>query len=140
MSKETKKPEVEESTPEVTGAAADWRDAFDHAVRAAREAFNAAAEATTEMLRQGGKLAEQTMTEAQRTMVVTLDEDTFKTLDKMVTAGIHKNRGEAARHLLKRGFEASGDLLARIDKVEAQIDELRTKMREIPLEGPDSDD
>ena len=135
MSKEKEKPEVEETKTEATSPAADWRDAVDHAVKAAREAFNAAADATTEMLRQGGKLAEHTMTEAQRTIVVTLDEDTFQTLDKMVAAGVHKSRPEAIRYLLKRGLDASGDLLARIDKVEAQIDELRTKMREIPLEG-----
>lgn len=135
MSKEKEKPEVEEIPTEAASPAADWRDAVDHAVKAAREAFNAAAEATTEMLRQGGKLAEQTMTEAQRTMVVTLDESTFQTLDKMVAAGVHKSRPEAVRYLLKRGMDASGDLLGRINKVEAQIDELRTKMREIPLEG-----
>ena len=140
MSKEKEQPEVKESTPPAAGPAGDWRDAFDHAVKAAREAFNAAAEATTEMLRQGGKLAEQTVTEAQRTLVVTLDEETFQTLEKMVAAGVQKNRAEAIRFLLKRGLDASGDLLARIDKVEAQIDELRSKMREIPLEGPDSDD
>jgi Arc/MetJ-type ribon-helix-helix transcriptional regulator len=128
--------DVEEKTPEVTEAA-DWREGFEHAVKAAREAFNAAAEATTEILRQGGKLAEQTMGEAQRTVVVTLDEETFKALDKMVAAGVTKNRAEAVRHLLGLGLKASGDLLSRIDKVEAQIEELRSKMREIPLEGAD---
>jgi Arc/MetJ-type ribon-helix-helix transcriptional regulator len=129
--------DVEEKAPEVTDATADWREAFEHAAKAAREAFTAAAEATTEMLRQGGKLAEQTMSEAQRTVVVTLDEETFKSLDKMVAAGVAKSRAEAVRHLLGLGLKASGDLLSRIDKVEAQIEELRAKMREIPLEGAD---
>jgi len=49
------KAEVVEKTP--VNAGADWKEAFEHAVKAAREAFNAAAEATAEMLRQGGKLA-----------------------------------------------------------------------------------
>ena len=134
MTQETREPEVVESTPEES-AAADWKEAFEHAVKAAKEAFNAAAEATAEMLRQGSKLAEQTMSEAQRTIVVTLDEETIKALDKMVLAGVHKSRSEAIRHLLRQGVKASGDLLARIDQVEAQIEELRSRMRDIPLEG-----
>lgn len=138
MSQETKN--QENDAPEVTNASADWREAFDHASKAARAAFNAAAEATAEMLRQGGKLAEQTVSEAHRTLVVTLDEETFQALDKMVSAGIHKSRGEAARHLLQQGMKASGDLLARIDKVESKIDALRAQMREIPLEGADADE
>lgn len=138
MSKETKN--EEKDAPEVSDASADWKEAFDHAAKAARAAFNAAAEATAEMLRQGGKLAEQTVSEAHRTLVVTLDEETYQALDKMVSAGIHKNRSDAARHLLQRGMKASGDLLARIDKVEAKIDDLRAKMREIPLEGADADE
>lgn len=128
--------DVEEGAPEVTEAG-DWRDGFEHAIKAAREAFSAAAEATTEVLRHGGKLAEQTMSEAQRTVVVTLDEETFTALGKMVAAGLHKSRAEAVRHLLAVGIRASGDLLSRIDKVESQIEELRAKMREIPLEGTD---
>ncbi len=139
MNKETQEPEVVESTPAEATAAADWRDAFEHAVKATREAFNAAAEATAEVLRQGGKLAEQTMGEAQRTVVVTLDGETVQALDKIVSAGVHKSRADAIRHLLRQGLKASGDLLARIDQVESQIDELRNKMREIPLEGPESE-
>ena len=92
MSKETKN--QEKDAPEVIEASADWKEAFDHAAKAARAAFNAAAEATAEMLRQGGKLAEQTVSEAHRTIVVTLDEETYQALDKMVSAGIHKNRGD----------------------------------------------
>ncbi len=135
MSK-NKQSDVEERAPEVSEVT-DWRDGFEHAIKAAREAFSAAAEATTEVLRHGGKLAEQTMSEAQRTIVVTLDDETFKALDKMVMAGVHKSRAEAVRHLLGLGMKASGDLLSRIDKVEAEIEQLRTKMREIPLEGAD---
>lgn len=127
--------EVVEKTP--ANAGADWKEAFEHAVKAAREAFNAAAEATAEMLRQGGKLAEHTVGEAQRTMVVALDEQTLQTLDKMVAAGLYKTRGEALRYLIQRGIESSGDLMARIEQVESQINELRAKMREIPLEGAD---
>lgn len=127
--------EVTEPTAKEPALKADWQDAFDHAVKAAREAFNAAAEATAEILRQGGKLAEQTMDEAQRTIVVTLEEDTIKALDKMVAAGVYKTRAEAIRGLIREGLRVSGDLLARIDEVESQIAELRAKMREIPTEG-----
>ena len=74
------------------------------------------------------------MDEAQRTIVVTLDESTVKSLDKMVAAGVYKTRAEAIRALVRQGLDVSGDLLARIDQVEAQISDLRTKMRDIPLE------
>jgi Arc/MetJ-type ribon-helix-helix transcriptional regulator len=134
MTSEQHEPEVTESSPNEMTAKADWQDAFDHAVKAAREAFNAAAEATAEILRQGGKLAEQTVDEAQRTIVVTLGEETIKSLDKMVAAGVYKTRAEAIRALIHQGLDASGDLLARIDQVESQIADLRAKMREIPLE------
>jgi Arc/MetJ-type ribon-helix-helix transcriptional regulator len=135
MTSEQHEPEVTESSPKETAAKADWQEAFDHAVKAAREAFNAAAEATAEILRQGGKLAEQTVDEAQRTIVITLGEGTIKSLDKMVAAGVYKTRAEAIRALIHQGLEVSGDLLARIDQVESQIEDLRAKMREIPLEG-----
>lgn len=134
MTKETQEPEVTEPSPKESGVRTEWQEAFEHAVKAAREAFNAAAEATSEILRQGGKLAEQTMDEAQRTIVITLEEETIKSLDKMVTAGLYKTRAEAIRALIRQGLNVSGDLLARIDQVEAQITELRTKMRDIPLE------
>jgi Arc/MetJ-type ribon-helix-helix transcriptional regulator len=135
MTNEKPEQEVTEPTPKETTARADWQAAFDHAMKAAREAFNAAAEAAGEILRQGGKLAEQTMDEAQRTLVVTLDDETVKALDKMVAAGVYKTRAEAIRGLTREGLRVSGDLLARIDEVEAQIADLRAKMREIPLEG-----
>lgn len=133
---------TKENDPEVVEApeadvAADWREAFEHAIKAAREVFNASAAATTQLFRQGGKLAEQTVSEAQRTILVTLDEETLNVLDKMVTAGVHKSRSEAIRHLIGQGMKASGDLLARIDKVEGEIEALRSKMRNIPLEGDD---
>jgi Arc/MetJ-type ribon-helix-helix transcriptional regulator len=134
MTKDTGEPKAVESTPEKASFHSDWEVAFEEAVKAAREAFNASAAATAELLRHGGKLVGQTMGEAQRTLVITLDEETISSLDKMVSAGVHKNRGDAIRFLLNRGMEASGDLLARIDKVEKRIDALRTKMREIPLE------
>jgi len=134
MPKEKEKPEVEEATTEESYASSEWKEAFEHAVKATREAFSAAAEATAELLHQGGKLAEQTMGEAQRTLIVSVDADITTVLDKMVAAGVHKNRGDAVRHLLKQGITASGDVIARIDKVQTQIDELRDKMREIPLE------
>ena len=134
MSEKNDKPEVVETEPQEQ-AATDWREAFDHAVNAAREAFSAAAEATAEVLRQGSKLADQTLTEAQRTVVVTLDAETITALDKLVSAGMHKNRAEAIRHLLRQGVQASGDVLARIDQVEAEIENLRKKMRDIPIEG-----
>jgi len=135
MTKKVREPEIVEETPAEDSPAADWKDAFEHAVKAAREAFNAAAEATAEMLRQGGKLAEQTVGEAQRTIVVTLDEEMIETLDKMVSAGVHKSRTDAIRYLLRQGIKTSGDLLARINQVETQIEDLRAKMRDIPLEN-----
>lgn len=134
MTDEKREPEVSEPTPRESTARTEWQEAFDHAIKAAREAFSAAAEATSEILRQGGKLAEQTVDEAQRTVVVTLDEGTIKSLDKMVAANVYKTRAEAIRSLIHQGLEVSGDLLARIDQVEGQIAELRAKMREIPLE------
>jgi len=139
MTQEVHEPEVVEPTP-ASGAAADWREAFEHAVNAAREAFNATAKTTTEMVRQSGKLAGQSISEAQRTIVVSLDEETIEALDKMVSAGVHKSRAEAIRHLLRQGVKASGDLLARIDQVEQQIKELRSRMREIPIEGTEAED
>ncbi|MBC8446037.1 MAG: hypothetical protein H8D74_02435 [Chloroflexi bacterium] len=135
MTKDTGEPKTVESTAEKAPCHSDWEVAFEEAVKAAREAFGASAAATAELLRHGGKLVGQTMGEAQRTLVITLDEETISSLDKMVSAGVHKNRGGAIRFLLNRGMEASGDLLARINKVEKQIEALRTKMREIPLEG-----
>ncbi len=135
MTKKKEKVKVEEVTAEEECyASSEWKEAFEHAVKATREAFTAAAEATAELLHQGGKLAEQTMGEAQRTLIVSVDADITNVLDKMVAAGVHQNRGDAVRHLLKQGITASGDVIARIDKVQTQIDELRDKMREIPLE------
>jgi Arc/MetJ-type ribon-helix-helix transcriptional regulator len=134
MTNEKREPEVTEPTPKESAARTEWQEAFDHAIKAAREAFSAAAEATSEILRQGGKLAEQTVDEAQRTVVVTLDDGTIRSLDKMVAANVYKTRAEAIRALIHQGLEMSGDLLARIDQVEGQIAELRAKMREIPLE------
>ena len=129
--------EVADKTVNEGTASADWRDAFEHAIKAAKEAFNAATEATAEVLRQGGKLAEQTVEEAHRTVVVSLDEEIAEAVSKMVAAGIFKSRSAAIRHLIKKGINASGDLLAKIDKVEGQIEELRAKMREIPIEDAD---
>jgi Arc/MetJ-type ribon-helix-helix transcriptional regulator len=137
MSQETGVPEVVERTPIEAGAAADWNEALEHAIKAAREAFNASAVAASEVLRQGGKLVGRTVGDAQRTVCVTLDKEALETLDKMVSAGIQKSRADAVRYLLRRGLQASGDLLAKIDKVEQEIQGLREKMREIPLEGGD---
>jgi Arc/MetJ-type ribon-helix-helix transcriptional regulator len=134
MSEETRETKVEQPGLSPT----DWREAFEHAAKAAREAFSAAADATAEMLRQGTRLAEQTVTEAHRTVVVTLDSKTVEIVDKLVAAGVHKSRQEAIRHLIQQGLKASGDLLARIDKVEAEIDALRSKMRGIPIEGEET--
>lgn len=134
MTKEEQEKIVEDMTQEDKGTT-DWREAFDHASKAAREAFNAAAEATAEVLRQGSKMAEQTLTDAHRTFFITLDDETAKAVEKMVSAGLYKSRAEATKQLIRLGIKASGDVLARIDKVEAQIEELRSKMREIPIAG-----
>lgn len=127
--------EVEAARSEVM---ADLREAFDHALKAAREAFNASASVTGELLRQGGKLAEQRMDEAQRTLVITLDGEMHDAIGKLVTAGVFKTRSEAVQFLLAQGLGAAGDLVSKVDKVEADIEGLRAKMREIPLEGAEA--
>lgn len=126
-------PEVVEGTP----SQVDWNEALEQAVRATREALKASAVAAGQALRQGGKLVGQAAADVQRTIVVTVDEQMLKAVDNLVLAGVHKNRASAIRYLLRQGLKASGDLLAKIDKVEQEISELREKMREIPLEGED---
>lgn len=126
-------PEVVEGTP----SQVDWNEALEQAVRATREALKASAVAAGQALRQGGKLVGQAAGDVQRTIVVTVDEQMLKAVDNLVLAGVHKNRADAIRYLLCQGLKASGDLLAKIEKVEQEISELRQKMREIPLEGED---
>lgn len=126
-------PEVVEGTP----SQVDWNEALEQAVRATREALKASAVAAGQALRQGGKLVGQAAGDVQRTIVVTVDEQMLKAVDNLVLAGVHKNRADAIRYLLRQGLKASGDLLAKIEKVEQEISELRQKMREIPLEGED---
>lgn len=126
-------PEVVEGTP----SQVDWNEALEQAVRATREALKASAVAAGRALRQGGKLVGQAAGDVQRTIVVTVDEQMLKAVDNLVLAGVHKNRADAIRYLLRQGLKASGDLLTKIEKVEQEISELRQKMREIPLEGED---
>lgn len=128
------------SMPEVvegTASQVDWNEALEQAVRATREALKASAVAAGQALRQGGKLVGQAAGDVQRTIVVTVDEQMLKAVDNLVLAGVHKNRADAIRYLLRQGLKASGDLVAKIEKVEQEISELRQKMREIPLEGED---
>ena len=40
----------DKDAPEVTDASVDWKEAFDHAAKAARAAFNAAAEENRELI------------------------------------------------------------------------------------------
>jgi Arc/MetJ-type ribon-helix-helix transcriptional regulator len=126
-------PEVVEGTP----SQVDWNEALEQAVRATRDALKASAVAAGQALRQGGKLVGQAAGDVQRTIVVTVDEQMLKAVDNLVLAGVHKNRADAIRYLLRQGLKASGDLVAKIEKVEQEISELRQKMREIPLEGED---
>ena len=123
----------ENRTPEQT----EWREAFENAIAAAREAFVAGAEAAGKAIKEGSKIAEKTVEDAQRTVVISLENDTIAQVDKMVKAGTHKTRSDALRHLISLGIKTSEDLFSRTDEVEAQVTKLKDQFKETVVGTPE---
>jgi len=58
-------------------------------------------------------------------LVVRVDKETLSKLDLLVAGGVCKSRVAAAEYLLDQGVERSEAMLARINEVKGQIDDIK---------------
>ena len=58
-------------------------------------------------------------------LVVRVDKEMLAKLDLLVAGGVCKSRVEAAQYLLNQGLQSSEAMLARVQGVKGQIDEIK---------------
>lgn len=72
---------------------------------------------------------ERAMTGRGFPLMVRVDDDILKRIDRLVEAGIFKNRSESAAFLIGEGIKAQATLFERIESKIQEIDRLREELR-----------
>ena len=75
------------------------------------------------------KAVERAMNMKDTTVVTRLNDDASEKLDLLVQAGVFKNRVEASAFLIEEGIKAQAPLFQRIQDKMAEIEKLRSEMR-----------
>ncbi len=64
-------------------------------------------------------------------VVMKLDPETLAVLDKVVAAGLAKNRGDAVQKFMDYGLEFRKDIIEKINLTEAEISHLKEQIQTI---------
>ena len=75
------------------------------------------------------KAVERAMNVKDTTVVTRLNDEASEKLDLLVQAGVFKNRVEASAFLIEEGIKAQAPLFQRIQDKMAEIEKLRSEMR-----------
>jgi Arc/MetJ-type ribon-helix-helix transcriptional regulator len=77
----------------------------------------------------------ETIQARMNAITVQVDDETQQKIDSLVEAGIFKNRSESAAYLIHEGIRARAEVFAAIDDRLAEIDRMRTQLRELISES-----
>jgi Arc/MetJ-type ribon-helix-helix transcriptional regulator len=72
-------------------------------------------------------------------ITVQVDDETQEKIDHLVEAGIFKNRSESAAYLIHEGIKARAEVFAAIDDRLAEIERMRSKLRDLLSEPHEPD-
>jgi Arc/MetJ-type ribon-helix-helix transcriptional regulator len=64
-------------------------------------------------------------------ITVQVDDETQEKIDSLVEAGIFKNRSESAAYLIHEGIRARSEVFAAIDARLAEIERMRSQLRDL---------
>ena len=98
------------------------KDTIEEIASTLRDLFNRVPETVN-------KAVERAINVKDTTVLLRMSDESSDRLDKLVAAGVFKNRMEAASFLLEEGIKAQAPLFQRIqDKLE-EIERIRTELR-----------
>lgn len=98
------------------------KDTIEEITSTLRDLFNRVPETVN-------KAVERAINVKDTTVLVRMSDESSDKLDRLVAAGVFKNRMEAAAFLLEEGIKAQAPLFQRIqDKLE-EIERIRTELR-----------
>ena len=98
------------------------RDTIEEITATLRDLFNRVPETVN-------KAVERAINVKDTTVLTRMSDEASDKLDKLVAAGVFKNRMEAASFLLEEGIKAQAPLFQRIQDKLAEIERIRTELR-----------
>ena len=98
------------------------KDTIEEITSTLRDLFNRVPETVN-------KAVERAINVKDTTVLVRLSDEAADKLDKLVAAGVFKNRMEAASFLLEEGMKAQAPLFQRIQDKLSEIERIRTELR-----------
>ncbi len=98
------------------------KDTIEEITSTLRDLFNRVPETVN-------KAVERAINVKDTTVLVRLSDEAADKLDKLVAAGVFKNRMEAASFLLEEGIKAQAPLFQRIQDKLSEIERIRTELR-----------
>jgi hypothetical protein len=98
------------------------RDTIEDIASTLRDLFNRVPETVN-------KAVERAINVKDTTVLVRLNDEASDKLDKLVAAGVFKNRMEATSFLLEEGIKAQAPLFQRIQDKLSEIERIRTELR-----------
>lgn len=98
------------------------KDTIEEIATTLRDLFNRVPETVN-------KAVERAMNVKDTTVVVRLSDDSSDKLDRLVAAGVFKNRMEAAAFLVEEGIKAQTGLFERIQAKLDEIERIRAELR-----------
>ena len=98
------------------------KDTIEEIATTLRDLFNRVPETVN-------KAVERAMNVKETTVVVRLSDDSSDKLDRLVAAGVFKNRMEAAAFLIEEGIKAQAALFQRIQDKLNEIERIRAELR-----------
>lgn len=93
-----------------------------------------ARDAVTKIPETFGRAIERAVRAGEHTLLVRLDDDMLRHIDMLVEAGIFKSRSESAAFLITEGIKGQQALFDRIQAKVAEINRLRSELRNIAAE------
>ena len=98
------------------------KDTIEEIASTLRDLFNRVPETVN-------KAVERAINVKDTTVLVRMSDESSDRLDKLVAAGVFKNRMEAASFLLEEGIKAQAPLFQRIQDKLAEIERIRAELR-----------
>lgn len=102
---------------------ATGKDTIEEIATTLRDLFNRVPETVN-------KAVERAMNVKETTVLVRLSDESSDKLDRLVAAGVFKNRMEAAAFLVEEGIKAQSGLFDRIQAKLDEIERIRTELRQ----------
>lgn len=103
-------------------ASSRTQDTIEDIATTLRDLFNRVPESVN-------KAVERAMNVKDTTVLVRLSDDSSDKLDRLVAAGVFKNRMEASAFLIEEGIKAQAQLFDRIQSKLDEIERIRTELR-----------